>query len=85
MVSTDKLNQFTNLNACSYLIQSITKSRDGQVVRRCRGVLLILLKVGQGPFALGVNSGGGYLDRFSLVFFFLFFSILLSGRRPDMD
>ena len=34
-----------------------------------RGVLLILIIVGQGPIALAVGAGGGYLDIFSLVCF----------------
>ena len=32
----------------------------------CRGVLLIWIKVGQGPIALAVGAGGGCLDIFSL-------------------
>ena len=46
----------------------------GRVVRRCwvifqcRGVLLILIKVGQGPVALAVGAGGGCLDIFSLIY-----------------
>ena len=41
---------------------------------QCRGVLLILIKVGQGPTALSVGAGGGYLDIFSLVYHFSFLS-----------
>ena len=35
---------------------------------QCRGVLLILIRVGQGPTVLAVSAGGGYLDIFSLVY-----------------
>ena len=44
----------------------------GQVVRlcwvnfQCRGVLLIWIRVGQGPTALAVGAEGGCLDIFSL-------------------
>ena len=31
---------------------------------QCRGVLLIWIKVGQGPIVLAVGAGGGYLDIF---------------------
>ena len=41
---------------------------------QCRGVLLILIKVGQGPTALLVGTGGGCLDIFSLVYHFSFLS-----------
>ena len=57
----------------------------GRVVRWCwvnfqhRGVLLILITVGQGPTAPTVGSGGGCLDIFSLVYHFSFLS------RPDID
>ena len=52
----------------------------GRVVRwcwvtfRCRGVLLISIRVGQGPTALAVGAGGGCLDIFSLVCHFSFLS-----------
>ena len=35
---------------------------------QCRGVLLIWIRVRQGPTALAVGAGGGCLDTFSLVF-----------------
>ena len=38
------------------------------------GVLLIWIRVGQGPIALAVGAGGGCLDIFSLVFHFSFLS-----------
>ena len=46
------------------------------VVFQCRGVLLILIRVGQGPTALAVNAGGGCFDLFFLP---------LPVRRPDID
>ena len=52
----------------------------GRVVRWCSvnfqylGVLLIWIKVGQGPTALTVGAGGGFLDIFSLVCHFFFLS-----------
>ena len=54
--------------------------RGGRVVRwcwvnfQCRGVLLIWIRVGQGPTALAVGAGGGCLDIFSLVYYFSFLS-----------
>ena len=47
---------------------------DGRVVRwcwvnfQCRGILLIWMKVGQGPMALAVGVGGGCLDIFTLIY-----------------
>ena len=41
---------------------------------QCRGVLLIWIRVGQGPTALAVGAGGGCLDIFSLVHHFSFLS-----------
>ena len=40
---------------------------------QCRGVLLIWIRVGQGPSVLAVGAGGGCLDIFSLVCHFSFF------------
>ena len=45
---------------------------------QCRGVLLIWIRVGQGPNALAVGAGGGCLDIFSLVYHFPFLSPSLS-------
>ena len=55
-----------------------------------RGVLLIWVKVGQGPIVLAVGVVGGCLDIYFLVYQFSFliislFFIPLSGRRPDID
>ena len=35
---------------------------------QCRGVLLVWIRVGQGPAALAVGAGGGCLDIFTLVY-----------------
>ena len=37
-------------------------------------VLLIWIRVGQGPTALAIGAGGGCLDIFSLVYHFTFLS-----------
>ena len=55
----------------------------GRVVRwswvnfQCRGVLLIWIRIGQGPTTLAVGAGGGCLDIFSLVYYFSFLSLSL--------
>ena len=55
-------------------------SWGGRVVRwccinfQCRSVLLIWIRVGQGPTALAVGAGGGCLDIFTLVYHFFFLS-----------
>ena len=41
---------------------------------QCRDVLLIWIRVGQGPTALAVGAGSGCLDMFSLVYYFSFLS-----------
>ena len=41
---------------------------------QCQGVLLIWIRVGQGPIALAIGAGGGCLDIFSLVYHFSFLS-----------
>ena len=59
----------------------------GRVVRwcwvnfHCRGVLLIWIRVGQGPLVLAVGAGGGCLDIFLLPSF-LFSSSLSPGDDP---
>ena len=35
---------------------------------QCRGVLLVWVRVGQGPTALAVGAGGGCLDIFTLIY-----------------
>ena len=34
---------------------------------QCRGVLLVWIRIGQGPTALAVGAGGGCLDIFTLI------------------
>ena len=51
---------------------------------QCRGVLLIWIRVGQGPTVLAVGAGGDCLDIFLSSIISLFF-LPLSGRRPDID
>ena len=51
---------------------------------QCRGILLIWMRVRQGPTALAVYAGGGCLDFFLSSIISLFF-LPLSGRRPDID
>ena len=56
------------------LIHPFTDSRGGRVVRwswvnfQCRGVLLVWIRVGQGPTAFAVGAGGGCLDIFTLIY-----------------
>ena len=47
---------------------------------QCGGVLLIWIRVGQGPTALAVGAGGGCLDIFSLIYHFSF--SLSLGKSP---
>ena len=55
----------------------------GRVVRwswvnfQCRGVLLVWIRVGQGPTALAVGAGGGCLDIFTLIYSFSSLSLTL--------
>ena len=35
---------------------------------QCRGVLLVWIRVGQGPTALAVGAGGFFLDIFTLIY-----------------
>ena len=51
---------------------------------QCWGVLLIWIRVGQGPTVLSVSAGGGCLDIFLSSIISLFF-LPLSGRLPDID
>ena len=48
---------------------------------QCRGVLIIWIIVGQGPFALAIGAGGSCLDIFSLNYHFFSFSLSL-GDDP---
>ena len=71
-------------NACETALQS-----DAGVVRwcwvnfQCRGVLLIWIRVGQGPTTLAVGVSGGCLGIFLSSIISLFF-LPLSGRRSDI-
>ena len=64
-------------------------SRGGRVVRwswvnfQCRGVLLVWIRVGQGPTALAVGAGGLFGHFYSHLSFLFF--LPLFGRRPDID
>ena len=51
---------------------------------QCRGVLLIWIRLGQGPTALAVGAGRVCFDIFFSRLSFLFF-LPLSGRRSDID
>ena len=51
---------------------------------QCRGVLLVWIRVGQGPTGLAVGAGGGCLDIFFLVYPFSFLSPSL-WETPDID
>ena len=59
---------------------SFKQNRGGRVVRwcwvnfQCRGVLLIWIRVGQGPAALAVGAGGVVWTIFFLVYHFSFLS-----------
>ena len=46
---------------------------------QCRSVLLIWVRVGQGPNALAVGAGGGCLNIFTLVYYFSFSLSLADG------
>ena len=82
---------------CFYLFQVGLELRNynpriwgGWVVRgcwvnfQCRGVLLIWIRVGQGPTALAVGAGEGCFDIFSLVCHFSFLSPSL-WETADID
>ena len=70
---------------------SVLYFRSGQVVRwhwanfQCRGILLVWIKVGQGPTALALGSGGGCFDVCLLSPISSHFFLPLSRRRPDID
>ena len=54
----------------------------GWVVRKCRGVLLMWIIVGQGPIVLAVGVGGGCLDIFFSHLSLLFSFSLYLGDGP---
>ena len=47
------------------------------------GVLLVWIKVGQGPSSISVGAGRGCLDFFSCLSFL--FVLLFSGKRSNID
>ena len=49
---------------------------------QCRGVLLICIRVGQGPTALALGAGGGWLDFFFSHLSFLSSLSLSLGHGP---
>ena len=49
---------------------------------QCRGVLLVWMIVGQGPFELAVGAGGGCLNIFFSHLSFLFSFSLSLGDGP---
>ena len=51
---------------------------------QCRGVLLIWIRVGQGPTALAVEAGEGCLDIFSLVYHFPFLSLGYGSIKTEI-
>ena len=71
---------------CAFFLASYTAHQltfhfgGGRVVRwswinfQVRGVLLVWIRVGQGPTALAVGEGGGCLDIFTLIYPFSFLS-----------
>ena len=62
--------------AQTMLYLSLRPIGGGRVVRwswvnfQCRGVLLVLIRVGQGPTVLAAGAGGGCLDIFTLIYLF---------------
>ena len=88
------LKQISHRKAVKSFIQShisVLYFRGFQEVRwhwasfQCLGVLLVWLKVGQGPTALAVGSGGDCFDVCLLSSISSDFFLPLSGRRPDID
>ena len=71
--------KYSIIDMTEHTSNSVSHIGGGRVVRRwwvnfeCRGVLLIWVIVGQGPIALAVGAGGGYL-----VLFFSRLSVLFS-------
>ena len=54
------------------------------VIFLCRGVLLIRIRIRQGPTVLSVGAVGGCLDFLLSSMISLFYRPLF-GRRPDKD
>ena len=88
------LKQISHRKAITSFIRShisVLYFRSGQVVQwywanfQCRGVLLVWIKVGQGPTALAVGPGGGFSGVCFLSSISSHFFIPLSRRRSDID
>ena len=75
------------LHSCAKVL-SLCPAWGCRVVRwrwinfQCMGVLLISMKVGQGPFVLAAGAGEGRLEISRLSFLIY---LPLSGRQPDLD
>ena len=69
-----RLNDHPDMTLANDSGHKTSTTGGGRVVRWCRvnfqyrGVLLIWIRVGQGPIALAVGAGGGCLDIFSLIY-----------------
>ena len=78
------------LTSCAE-VPGLCPAWGGRVVRwcwinlQCLGVLLIWMKVGQGPIVLAVGAGGDCSEFYSFVYHFSLLSLSLSGRQPDID
>ena len=73
-----------------YTLSYIYYFWGGRVVRsswvnfQCRGVLLVWIRVGQGPTALAAGAGG-VVCTFLLSTILSLLFLPLFGRRPDID
>ena len=91
-IAFDELSSYWSAPKSSLFLgfSLVTTHRGGRGMRWCcvnfqrRGVLLIVMIVGQGPTALAVGAGGCCLDIFSLIYHvsFLFLSLSLWGGGP---
>ena len=54
------------------------------LMKICWGVLLIWIRVGQGPTALAVGAVGGCLTIFSLLYIISHFCLPVSDGQPDI-
>ena len=80
MSTTEVRKNLTPTTVSMALIDILFLVGDGRVVRwswinfQVRGVLLVWIRVGQGPTALAVGAGWGCLDIFTLIYPFSFLS-----------
>ena len=86
------LKQISHRKAIKSFIQShisVLYFRSGQMVRwywaNFRGILLVWIKVGQGPATFAVGSNGGCFDVCFLSSVSSHFFLPPSRRRPDTD